>query len=77
MYIQKGETNVLDDYLEVIKKSWTWEKLTEVEQNRFISCPAIYNMKGTYKQQWHMLNIIYSAFLHGVGYKPTGWREVN
>ena len=59
----------------VIKKSWTWEKLTQDEQQRFINMDVFDEIKGTDKTRIEWLNTIYEAFLIALDYKPTGWRE--
>ena len=71
--------NVQYDYVNMIKKSWTYGKLTEKERNKLIE--MIYSkrtencLKGTYKQRWEILQIIYESFLMGLNYEPIGWRE--
>lgn len=67
---------VVENYLQnVIKKSWTWEKLTEEEQRRFIDMDVFDRIKGNDKTRVEWLNTIYQAFLYALGYKPIGWRE--
>ena len=67
---------VVEDYFQtVIKKSWTWDRLTEEERQRFIDMDIFDKIKGTDKQRIELLYTIYQAFLQGVGYKPIGWRE--
>ena len=69
--------NVTEDHFQaVIKKSWTWQRLTEEEKANFINL-NFDNIKGTKKQRLLLLNDIYKAFLAGLGYKPIGWREPN
>ena len=76
----KDRTDALEDvvynYFEnVISKSWTWQRLTDDERKRFESCIDFSKIKGTARQRVEMLNMVYAAFLQGVGYKPIGWRE--
>lgn len=69
-------SNAVENYFQtVIKKSWTWDKLTEEEQQRFIDMDVFDNIKGNDKQRIEWLNTIYQAFLTGLDYKPIGWRE--
>ena len=69
-------SNAVEDYFQnVIKKSWTWQKLTQEEQQRFIDMDVFDKIKGTDKQRVEWLNTIYTAFLSALGYKPIGWRE--
>ena len=64
--------NVLNDYLVMIKNSWTYEKLIK---NIFYSIRTENALKGTYKQRRAVLDAIYFAFLKGLNYEPIGWRE--
>ena len=74
---KKDISLILDDYCNMIFQSWTWERLTKEEKNKFLD--FIYDfkkgIKGTYKQRWDQLNLLYHSFLLGLGYKPIGWRE--
>ena len=79
----KVKENVIQDYLEMIKKSWTWAKLTDEEKECFEKFLAYHPMveeavKGNYLQRWHSLEPIYHAFLMGCGYhNQLNWRENN
>ena len=67
---------VVENYLQnVIKKSWTWEKLTKEEQRRFIDMDVFDRIKGNDKTRVEWLNTIYQAYLIALMYKPIGWRE--
>lgn len=69
-------SNVVESYFQnIIKKSWTWQKLTQEEQQRFIDMDVFDKIKGTDKQRVEWLITIYTAFLSALGYKPIGWRE--
>ena len=73
---RKDLENVVYDYFdETISKSWTWERLTDDEKERFKNCIDFSKIKGTARQRVKMLNMVYAAFLQGVGYEPIGWRE--
>ena len=71
--------NVLNDFIVIIKNSWTYEKLTKKEkenlQDIFYSIRTENALKGTYKQRRAVLDAIYFAFLKGLNYEPIGWRE--
>lgn len=71
----KYSTAVEDYFQNVIKKSWTWEKLTEEERKRFINMNVIDRIKGNDKTRLEWLNTIYESFLVALGYKSIGWRE--
>ena len=69
-------TMAVENYFqEVIKKSWTWERLTEEEQKRFIDMNVFDKIKGNDNTRVEWLNTIYQSFLSALGYKPIGWRE--
>ena len=65
---------VPDCFNNVTRHSWTWQRLTEEEKDRFLSID-LGCIKGTANQRREIYFTIYSAFLHGIGYKPVGWRE--
>lgn len=67
------------EYLEMIKKSWTWAKLTEKEKDRFLSlldnpCSTTI-IKGDYDQRWDACEALYHFYLLGLDYDPLNWRE--
>lgn len=69
-------TMAVENYFQnVIKKSWTWERLTEEEQKRFIDMNVFDRIKGNDKTRVEWLKTIYQSFLSALGYKPIGWRE--
>lgn len=69
-------SNVVENYFQnVIKKSWTWARLTEEEQKRFIEMNVFDKIKGNDKTRIEWFNTIYYSFLYALGYKYTGWRE--
>lgn len=69
-------SSVVENYFQnVIKKSWTWNRLTEEEQKRFIDMDVFDKIKGNDKTRVERLNTIYHSFLSALGYKPIGWRE--
>lgn len=74
-----NKENALNNYINMVKNSWTYEKLTKEEKTKlcelFNSSRIIDILKGTYKQRWEILNTIYYGFLVGVGYSPINWRD--
>ena len=69
-------SNVVDEYFhDVIMKSWTWNKLTDEERQRFINMKLFSRIKGSQKTRIEWLNTIYRSYLTALGYKPIGWRE--
>lgn len=72
----KKYSNVVENYFQnVIKKSWTWERLTNEERQRFIDMDVFDRIKGNDQTRIEWLNTIYQAFLAALDYKPIGWRE--
>ena len=69
----------LVNFIEMIKNSWTYEKMTEEEQTRLMGMfnhpRVIDSLKGSFIQRWASLQAIYYAFLIGLGYAPINWRE--
>lgn len=71
---------VFDKFMEMIKQSWTWARLTDDERFRVSDLlEHCYNYKKllsrSESKQYEMLHLIYNAFLEGCGYQPFGWRE--
>lgn len=68
-----------ENYIEMIKQSWTWAKLTQEERTKFLElldhpCSSVV-IKGTYNQRWEACEALYHTFLEGLGYDPLEWRE--
>lgn len=69
-------SDAVENYFQnVIKKSWTWERLKEEEKQRFIDMNVFDRTKGNEKTRIEWLNTIYEAFISALGYKAIGWRE--
>lgn len=77
--MNKDKNKVFDDYTAMIINSWTYDRMTKEEKTRIIDQLNCERTKkevvGTYIQRWRVLNLMYSSFLEGLGYKPSGWRE--
>lgn len=73
--VTDNENAVYNYFNTVIVNGWTWQRLTQEERERFKTCVDFSRIKGSARQRVEVLNMLYSAFLHGVGYKPIGWRE--
>ncbi len=75
--MDKEET--LKKFVEIIKESWTYNKLTEKEKENLIetlySVTTVDCLRGTFKQKWEILQAIYNSFLMALDYNPTNWRE--
>lgn len=75
----KVKETAKQDYIEMIKQSWTWDRLTEKERNQFLEllehpCTRVV-VKGNYEQRWEACEALYHTFLEGLGYDPLEWRE--
>lgn len=72
----KKQSNVVENYFQnVIKKSWSWEKLTNEERKRFIDMDVFDRIKGNDQTRIEWLNTIYQSFLAALDFEPIGWRE--
>jgi hypothetical protein len=75
----KDKNLAKQDWLEMIKKSWTWARLTEKEKEKFSEllehpCSAVV-IRGNYEQRWEACEALYHTFLDALGYDPLEWRE--
>lgn len=70
------ESNIVDKYInEVITKSWTWDRLTQKERQRFLNIDVFYRIDGNDSTKIEWLMTIYETFLIALGYTLIGWRE--
>ena len=78
-YKEKIKENAVYNYIIMIKDSWTYQRLTEDEQQRLFDTISWSEkrgqIKGNYEQRWDILQAIYHSFINALGYKPIGWRE--
>jgi hypothetical protein len=75
-FIMKKDSIAVENYFHnIIKKSWTWEKLTEEEQQRFIDMNVFDKIKGNDQTRIEWMHTIYYSYLTALGYEPIGWRE--
>ena len=73
--MEKTKENALEIYVDMMKKSWSYERLTENEKSRLLDAIRRTRLFGTFRQRWETLQAVNFGFLLGVGYKPIGWRE--
>ncbi len=76
----REKENARRDFVEMIKESWTFARLTETEKTDCIRLLTEENgnaVKGSYLQRWEILNAVYYGFLAALGYmsRPWAWRE--
>ena len=62
-------------YIDMVKASWTFDRLTEEEKKRLLEALKFTKLSGTFRQRWETLQAVNYGFLLGVGYKSIGWRE--
>ena len=76
--IELKKEYAVGDFITMIYKSWTYERMTDLEKARlddvfnFVSRGCI---TGNYKTRWNIMQAAYTAFLHGIGYTDFNWRE--
>ncbi len=75
----QSKENALQDYINMIVKSWTYGRMTAEEK---AACLEVLNgernnraLKGNYCHRWDILNSVYGSFLRGLGYTGPNWRE--
>ena len=72
---------ILINYKDMIKESWTFKRLTPKEQKRLFenvltdSEQLTNTLKGNRQHCWRILNCIYSGYIIALGYNPINWRE--
>ena len=76
---KQNKENAVNDFVEMIERSWTFDRLTEDERERWVaSVKFAVNagaIVGTYVTRWAILQAMYNCFLQGVGYTSSLWRE--
>lgn len=73
----KDKNDAYDNFIDMIKNAWTWDKMTPEERSRCISAFTITRqfIKGSYSARWEMMHAIYEAFLIGIGCTSWDWRR--
>ena len=56
----KDKEDARSEWIGMIEKSWTWERLTEKERDRFLNVITSDHAspKGTYKERWEYCNLM-------------------
>ena len=76
--MERKKENAFSDFMDMIRNSWTYDRMTNDEKERlykafeWVECCGL---AGTYKQRFAILHIAYNAFLQGIGYTDFNWRE--
>lgn len=73
--MQKHDKAMEDFFNNVIKKAWTWEKLTEEEKEKFCDMDVFKMIKGDDDTRTTWLSTIYSAYVYGLGFDGIAWRK--
>ena len=77
--MKKNKDTAIIEYMEAIKDSWTFERLTSDEISQLYKSIKWAEeqkiIKGNYRQRWETLQAIYRTFLNALNYSPIGWRE--
>ena len=75
----KDKEQAYFDFLKMVKRSWTYARMTEQEQEKCVSALRFGVeqglVAGRYEQRWGQLQAIQHAFLLGIGYDGAFWRE--
>ena len=71
--------SAIKDFMDMIRKSWTYNKMTQEEKEKWDDI-VYWNMeqgiiKGSYKQRNQIMNGLYHAYLAGLGYTDGNWRN--
>ena len=79
--MEKTKDNAFLLFIEMISKSWTFEKLTEKEQRHLLDTfeqeNYMNNIKGNFETRWYIMQAMYHCFLSALDYTddPTEWRQ--
>ena len=78
--LPREKENTAIRFLSMICRSWTFERMTAKEKERFVQTvlDAVHydRIKGAYNARWEILQNMYTAFLNALGYmdNPGDWR---
>lgn len=71
----KNKENAYYDFLKMVKRSWTWAKLSIEERDRFVSNIFADDFQGRYEQRLQGYSKCYALYLYGLGYNDSPrWR---
>lgn len=71
----KDKENAKRDYIEMMKQSWTYDRMTEDEKKGLLEAVKFAKVAGAYDTRWSILQSINYAFLLALGYKGGDWRK--
>lgn len=76
--MNKNKENAFCDFMNMIEKSWTYERMEEQEKKRWKEemnkLSGRGTIKGTYKERWETMQGLYHMYLIGIGYTDHRWR---
>ena len=71
--------NALEEFKEMIEKSWTYNKMTTKEKenwNKALEDIRVQKaLKGSWQQRWNILQVAYESFLKALDYQNGLWRQ--
>ena len=75
--MDKDKMKAKSDYINMIQKSWTYNRMTDKEKSNCIKALSDSNIFGSYKQRYEILHNVYTSFLYALEYNDfcAGWRE--
>ena len=71
----KDKENAKRDYIEMMKQSWTYDRMTEDEKKGLLEAVKFAKVAGAYETRWSILQSVNYAFLLALGYKGGDWRR--
>ena len=79
MNLEKTKENAIILFNDMIKNSWTYGKMTQEEKEKWHEIlghvESTKDLQGGFYTRWKTLNLIYHAYLQGIGYTDFNWRE--
>ena len=75
----KQKENAVIDFIKMIEKSWTYDRMTNKERETFVNelleQDYFGRIKGSYDIRYDVCHALYSVYLAALDYNPTNWRE--
>ena len=78
--MEKNKENAVAEFENVIKNSWTYDRMTEEEKNSLWEKMGDFvrqgHVSGSFDQRWRTLQAMYGMFLAGLGnVNNPNWRD--
>ena len=71
----RNKEDATRDYINMIKQSWTYDRMTETERAALVEAVKFAKVAGAYETRWSILQSVNYAFLLALGYKGGDWRR--